>query len=43
MLAGHDHFFRGISAKDEALPAVELSEKLWNIHPRGNVWTDSDE
>jgi hypothetical protein len=42
MLAGHDHFFRGITAKGEELPTVDLSEKLWNIHPREGVWTDAD-
>ncbi len=43
MLAGHDHFFRGIGAKDEALPAVELSEKLWQLHRSGGVWTCPDQ
>ena len=43
MLAGQDYFFRGIGAKDEAPPAVELSAKLWNLHQDGEVWTNSDE
>jgi hypothetical protein len=43
MLAGQDYFFRGIGAKDEAPPAVELSEKLWNIRKDGEVWTTRDE
>jgi hypothetical protein len=43
MLAGQDYFFRGIGAKDEAPPTVELSEKLWNIHKDGEAWTTSDE
>jgi hypothetical protein len=43
MLAGHDHFFRGIGAKDEALPTVELSEKLWNLHQNGDVWINTDQ
>ena len=43
MLAGQDYFFRGIGAKDEAPPAVELSAKLWHLHQDGGVWTTSDE
>ena len=43
MLAGQDYFFRGIGAKDEAPPTVELSEKLWNLHQDGEVWTNGDE
>ena len=43
MLAGQDYFFRGIGAKNEAPPAVELSEKLWNLRKDGEVWTTSDE
>jgi hypothetical protein len=43
MLAGQDYFFRGIGAKNEAPPAVELSEKLWNLRQDGEVWTNSDE
>jgi hypothetical protein len=43
MLAGQDYFFRGIGAKDEAPPAVELSVKLWNLHQDGEIWTNSGE
>jgi hypothetical protein len=43
MLAGQDYFFRGIGAKDDAPPAVELSEKLWNLRQDGESWTNSNE
>ena len=43
LLAGHNHFFRGIGTKDEALPEVELSDDLWKIHPAGDIWTTDKE
>jgi hypothetical protein len=43
MLAGRNYFFRGIGAKGEAPPAVELSENLWQIRQEGKVWTTGDE
>ena len=39
MLAGQGWLFRGIDAKNEAAPAVELSDKLWHIHRDGETWT----
>jgi hypothetical protein len=39
MLAGQDYFFRGIGAKNEAVPTVELSDKLWHIQKQGETWT----
>lgn len=43
MLAGRNYFFRGIGAKGDAPPAVELSETLWQIRQQGEVWTTGDE
>ncbi len=43
MLAGRNYFFRGLGAKNEAPPAVELSAKLWKIHQDGAVWTTGEE
>ena len=39
MLAAQGWLFRGIGAKDELLPAVELSGKLWRIRHDGATWT----
>jgi hypothetical protein len=39
MLAGQGWLFRGIDAKDEVPPTVELSDKLWHIHKDGDTWT----
>jgi hypothetical protein len=39
MLAGQNYFFRGLGAKNEAAPAVELSGKLWHIRQDGETWT----
>jgi hypothetical protein len=39
MLAGQSYLFRGIDAKNEAVPAVELSDKLWHIRKDGETWT----
>jgi hypothetical protein len=39
MLAGQDWLFRGIDAKNETAPAVELSAKLWHIEKNGDTWT----
>ena len=39
MLAGQGYLFRGIDAKNEAVPAVELSGKLWHIRNEGQTWT----
>jgi hypothetical protein len=39
MLAGQGYLFRGIGAKNEAVPAVELSGKLWHIHKDGQTWS----
>jgi hypothetical protein len=43
MLAGQGWLFRGIDAKDEAPPAVELSDKLWHIHKDGDTWIAGDQ
>ena len=37
MLAGRNYFFRGIIAKDQSPPPVELSDKLWKIHRVGQT------
>jgi hypothetical protein len=39
MLAAQGWLFRGIGAKNEAVPAVELSDKLWHIRHEGETWT----
>ena len=39
MLAGQGYLFRGIGAKGEAVPAVELSDKLWLMRHEGETWT----
>jgi hypothetical protein len=39
MLAGQAYLFRGIGAKNEAVPAVELSGKLWLMRHEGEIWT----
>jgi hypothetical protein len=39
MLAGQGWLFRGIGAKNEALPTVELSDKVWHIHRDGESRT----
>jgi hypothetical protein len=39
MLAGQGYLFRGIGAKDEAVPAVELSDKLWHTRHEGTSWS----
>jgi len=39
MLAGQGYLFRGIGAKDEAVPTVELSPNLWHIRHDGEIWT----
>jgi hypothetical protein len=39
MLAGQGYLFRGIGAKGEAVPSVELSGKLWHIRHEGETWT----
>jgi hypothetical protein len=39
MLAGQGYLFRGIGAKGEAVPEVELSDKLWHIRHEGEMWT----
>jgi len=41
MLAGQDYFFRGTTPKNQPPPPVELSEKLWNLHQNGDVWSDN--
>jgi hypothetical protein len=38
MLAGQGYLFRGIGAKNEAVPAVELSDKLWTLRKEGEIW-----
>ncbi len=40
MLAGRNYFFRGTTAENQPPPPVELSEKLWNLHPADGVWSD---
>lgn len=42
MLAGQNYFFRGTTPKNQSPPAVELSDKLWNLHANGNVWSNSE-
>jgi hypothetical protein len=39
MLAGQAYLFRGIGAKNETVPAVELSGKLWLMRHDGETWT----
>jgi len=39
MLAGQGWLFRGIDAKTEAAPPVELSDDLWHVHQDGETWT----
>jgi hypothetical protein len=39
MLAGQGYLYRGIGAKNEAVPEVELSADLWHIHHEGEIWT----
>ena len=39
MLAGQGYFFRGIVAKNQALPTVQVSAALWNVKKSGGVWT----
>jgi hypothetical protein len=39
MLAGQGYLFRGIGAKNEAVPEVELSDKLWLMRHEGEIWT----
>ena len=43
MLAGKNYFFRGIGGKNDLPPKVELSQKLWKLHPSGGVWQEGDE
>jgi hypothetical protein len=43
MLAGKGYFFRGIGAKNEPVPTVELSDKLWHLHQRGEKWVAGEE
>ncbi len=38
MLAGQGYLFRGIDAKEETPPAVELSGDLWQVHKQGDAW-----
>jgi len=38
-LADQDYLFRGITAKNDPLPVVELSDKLWQVHQDGDVWS----
>jgi hypothetical protein len=39
MLAGQGWLFRGINAKEEEAPKVELSDDLWHIRKDGEAWT----
>jgi hypothetical protein len=39
MLAGQGYLFRGIDAKNETVPVVELPDKLWHIRHDGATWT----
>jgi hypothetical protein len=39
MLAGQNYLFRGITATNEMVPEVELSDKLWHIRNNGETWT----
>jgi hypothetical protein len=39
MLAGRGYFFRGILAKDQPPPAVELSDELWSLRGSGDPST----
>ena len=39
MLAGQNYLFRGITATNEMVPLVELSDKLWHIPKDGETWT----
>ena len=39
MLAGKGYFFRGIDARQESVPTVELSPGLWGLKLEGGTWT----
>lgn len=39
MLAGKGYFFRGIDAKHETVPVVEVSDRLWHVKRQDGVWT----
>ena len=39
MLAGKGYFFRGIDAKNETVPAVEVTDRLWHLKQQDGVWT----
>jgi len=39
LLAGQGYFFRGLGAKNESVPAVELSAMLWQVRKQGDTWT----
>ncbi len=43
MLAGQGYLFRGIGAKNEAVPAVELSDKLWHVQKKDETWVAGEE
>jgi hypothetical protein len=38
MLAGRGYFFRDIGGKNEAVPPVQLSAKLWRMRRDGDTW-----
>jgi len=43
MLAGKGYFFRGIDAKNETVPVVEVSEKLWHLERQDGGWVAGEE
>ena len=43
LLAGRNYFFRGTIGKNQQHPPVALSEKLWNLHPAGGVWSNDNQ
>ena len=38
MLAGKGYFFRGIDARNETVPVVETSERLWQLKAQNGAW-----
>jgi hypothetical protein len=43
MLAGRDYLFRGIEAKDQTLPKVALSDKLWRVRRQAEGWVAGED
>jgi len=43
MLAGQNYLFRGIGARNESVPSVELSSNLWRVRKDGNNWVAEEQ